>query len=99
LDDLKEIRKRQTIKALIKTAEMRFDNLNDLVHEYDNITPAQVQKKQEMRITPELLKKTEELEEARKELMAVREAHLRMKTDLERACPFNKLDMITELVK
>ena len=41
----------------------------------------------------------EELEEARKELAAVREAHLRMKTDLERACPSNKLDLITELVR
>jgi len=55
LDDLKELRKRQTIKALIKTAEMRFDNFNDLVHEYDNLTPAKVNnRKQEMIITPEL---------------------------------------------
>ena len=79
----------------------------DLVAEFEEITKETeleerkshpVSWEQLLKENPKLAAQQKELDEARKELVAVRQVHARLKEQIERACPPTKLDMITELV-
>ena len=87
---------------------MRWANFTDLMAEYRDIT-AKIEEEEKrrqpgayeqlLRDNPVLAKKQAQFEDASRELIAVKQMHMKVKAECEIMCPPEKLNMIAELVQ